>query len=1321
MFGNSKAPASLFGNANTSTPTTSTPSNNGFLNNKPNGGSLFGANTVSTPSPGNPTGFNNGQNNSNKPPASSLFGNSNITQSTPQTNSLFTSNNPATSTQKPSLFSGPSSTAQQNSNSGGLFGNSGTQPATGNNGFGNNTTTTANTGFQANGINADKQQNGGLFGNKPSNSGSLFGTNSSQNNSLFSNNPSNTATTAPNTSLFGNPSQGSGSLFSSDKLQASAGPMSNGNRQPLQQQQFPAQQQSSNPYGLQLSSNPVLSMPESITTLITNERQPASSSKQTRKFSTSSSIGSSSSLAPTSNSTLIGKLTSRLKNLKSRETTQGLFSPSNKNLAKQDNFSVISREDGNEQGKNFKGKTNSLTSYLSKDVSSLKKLTIDTNRSAAKKMKLFNGMSSTTKTKDLEENDGKPKRSGADKLLFSSHPSDASPTEPSAEASLDEEHRKSRDYTDYWCSPTLEQLQQLSERQLANVLNFVIGRKNYGSISFDYEVDLTAFKNDFEELFGKTIIFNDNKTVEVYPDPENKPSVGNGLNVPATITLQNVYPIDKKTKKPILDNSKIAEVQYFVKRLRNMKEMQFISYNPFGGIWTFRVKHFSVWGIVNEDDIEIDSDEAIKSNEDDIKSRPLAFPRGHQGRKNSIIEVKPPQNADLTATEALAIQNEVMDLVPVLSASDDGDMSFIIKEKPYEPSDVDEDDLNILEASPKLVTSSNWVQQLQLAGGVKQSVFSKPILVKDGFSNSLDDILFSSFNKALSEYQSVRRERRIDSPTGFAKFTVSGQLLKKDSSQISGCKQVAFQANLKINKSAFDNVFTSYLNTSIINSRPNGYPIVKKCSLNFTDIASAYSNVPDEDKILKLASILFDPIALQYPVDSAEVKSVLIKKQRHAKLCSWIVDEVKTEIDEALPDATAAEKILLYLSVNDIVNASKTAMVSKHKHLSVLITLLGSNDPIVLETAELQLSKWKSLGSSVDSTVISIYQLLTGTPFSASSLVNETRKFSWLVNFGLQIYYGDIDTYTLEELVMNAISNPFVESSYVSAVENLSMNIMKLFASPSIHVEQLLDELRSHSEIFDVRLCWFFTHMLQRNDITSNLRDRITLEFIDQLKIDQMHKEALFVACFIGDDNVARSTIDLLLSSEILYFTSSENEQIIERLRVSPSIIHRHLALHDKYSGDHLSEVNNLLKAGDFKEAEIVVITTVGPKLIIKAKSNTDHLLVLEKLLKKFPSHTIPTWEKGLGVYEKYIKLSVHNTVNESIIHQIISSLPNLCKDYSHHELVNVAGSLISETVSELFLSHVKSLTGKISKESLLSLPLGQPESNYLKKVLSSM
>ena len=176
------------------------------------------------------------------------------------------------------------------------------------------------------------------------------------------------------------------------------------------------------------------------------------------------------------------------------------------------------------------------------DLSELRKLKIDSNRSAAKKLKLLSGSPAITKTcmedeqtplkkesvtnadKVIESNCKENKDSNVDDIRFNGkNQSNNLNTGQDNENTV--QHENSRN-SGYWCSPSPEQLENLSLERLAAIPNFVIGRKGYGCITFQYEVDLTAFiKNFREELFGKTVIFRSSKTVEVYPDETTKPMV----------------------------------------------------------------------------------------------------------------------------------------------------------------------------------------------------------------------------------------------------------------------------------------------------------------------------------------------------------------------------------------------------------------------------------------------------------------------------------------------------------------------------------------------------------------------------------------------------------------------------------------------------------------------------------------------------------------------------------------------------------------------------------------------------------------------------
>ncbi|ODV97029.1 hypothetical protein PACTADRAFT_29230, partial [Pachysolen tannophilus NRRL Y-2460] len=142
----------------------------------------------------------------------------------------------------------------------------------------------------------------------------------------------------------------------------------------------------------------------------------------------------------------------------------------------------------------------------------------------------------------------------------------------------------------YWCFPSIKELAEMSCERLSNIEDFIIGRVGYGQLAFNCPVDLTAFRENLQkDLFGGVIIIT-NQKVQVYSSSYPKPARGSGLNVPATITIENMAPVDPETKKPILDPTR-AEVKTHVKKLKSLKGMKFLNYYPLVGTWIFQVQH----------------------------------------------------------------------------------------------------------------------------------------------------------------------------------------------------------------------------------------------------------------------------------------------------------------------------------------------------------------------------------------------------------------------------------------------------------------------------------------------------------------------------------------------------------------------------------------------------------------------------------------------------------------------------------------------------------------------------------------------------------
>ncbi|AMD21332.1 HER053Wp [Eremothecium sinecaudum] len=1323
MFGANSGGNLLFNGVNTSTPTsTPAPANNAFtLKQKPNG-NVFGniasnQENISSPSPAgaivdNTKPTNTGGLFGQTASSGSNLNSGNLFSFANNTNTTTTNNNAATGTNSGGLFgnsTNTTSTIAPNNNTTNLFGgNTTTAQSTNTNFFGNkNTSTQPFTNMFGNKTNS-MQNSTGLFGssnNENSSSSGLFGNNSSSTGGLFGNkttesqNPSN---------LLGN------------KLGFSLGSASQSQGNAAQSQQMSQPSLSSNPYGLQLNSVPVTTMPESITASMQVKKQKDLSLPMDKKRALSTSNVVTGPLV-SNQSTLISKLSSRLNYINSREATHGLFSPSRKVLHQVTSEATNRVKDSKSSNSNistlYQGKQ-FLGTLKHNDPSDMRKLKIDTNRSAAKKQRLLGGKSMTTKFKDMEELKSNTETSSTVAKLAKTERMQLEPSQKDVSESASPILSPSAD--EYWCSPTIEQLQQLPVKQLTAVPNFVIGRKGYGTISFDLDVDLSAFRDDFKRhLFGGVIIFNENKTVEVYPDDSMKPAIGLGLNVPSTISLERIYPVDKKTNKLFTDNSDFTKVQLFVKKLKSMRDMDFISYNPYDGIWTFKVKHFSIWGLINDSDTDGNDEAMDVTSPEEINQRIVAIPRrpGFSKKSESSVPgafdaiVHIPSNVENQESACTQDELSVNRISLDTNIQENFDvMSDIIEEKPYEPSEVEEDDLEGLIVEPSLATAEDWSEQLKLAGDAYKSVFAPATTLTK--VNNVSDILFHSFQSDMENYKSIVKIRKLDSNPNFVRFCNETSLLMKSNIKSAGWQRYILKSTLHTYKSSMDEVFKKSLTTALVGQRSNRYPIVMDWSLNFKDIAEAYSKVNEEYRVWNLASILFDPI--EEEVTEESVKEVLSKKQRHQSLCSWIINEIGPEIESKLKDVSGLYKIFLYLVKRDIVGATAEAIATKNNHLAAMITMLGSNDPLVCDLAASQLNKWKSLGSKVDQNVVKIYQLLTGSPLDVIHCVNTADGFSWLATLGLHIFYGNVDSLSLEELISLGLDK--ISDVEQSANDDVISAILKLYCSKS-DPESLIGQLRISRELLDVRLPWFFIQLLKRCDIAVELCDRITLQFVEQLKIDNMYQEALFVLCFLHDNKVAKQQFDHLVSSQVTLFSTETSQALLSRLQVPEDIYYEFLAVYNKYNKDHLSEATNLLRAKKFPDAEEVVIINVAPKLILNGSH--EELVTLRELLKQFPSHEMDSWPKGLGVFEKYLENTLDGNDDQKLLEQLVHGLPILFDEYASYRDVSVLCCVISKRVCHIFLEKYKeALAAPVLIDRLLALPLGQPEKLYLRRSL---
>jgi hypothetical protein len=179
--------------------------------------------------------------------------------------------------------------------------------------------------------------------------------------------------------------------------------------------------------------------------------------------------------------------------------------------------------------------------------------------------------------------------------------------------------------TDYMIEPPLSDLLLLSDEELRAVSGFKVSLEGVGWVKFLRPVDLlqaspTGSRSGIEQIPGSVVILEP-KVCTVYPDEDVKPPCGFGLNVPAEINIEKCWPLDKSTKKPILDESDPRHDRH-MQKLERMPGTKWLGFHNPSGTWRFRVEHFSRYGLIDEDsDEEIDDDRLVPQEmEMDIRS-----------------------------------------------------------------------------------------------------------------------------------------------------------------------------------------------------------------------------------------------------------------------------------------------------------------------------------------------------------------------------------------------------------------------------------------------------------------------------------------------------------------------------------------------------------------------------------------------------------------------------------------------------------------------------------------------------------------------------
>lgn len=153
----------------------------------------------------------------------------------------------------------------------------------------------------------------------------------------------------------------------------------------------------------------------------------------------------------------------------------------------------------------------------------------------------------------------------------------------------------------YFTIPSLKQLATMIGPDGRCVVDgFTVAREGYGNVYFPGRTDVTGLNLD-------EIVHFRRKEITIYPEDDDKPPVGEGLNKKAQVTLDCVWPNDKTTHEAVKDPEKLKVLGYQEKLERVTARIggKFLDYRPDTGSWVFEVKHFSKYGL-DDSDNEVD-------------------------------------------------------------------------------------------------------------------------------------------------------------------------------------------------------------------------------------------------------------------------------------------------------------------------------------------------------------------------------------------------------------------------------------------------------------------------------------------------------------------------------------------------------------------------------------------------------------------------------------------------------------------------------------------------------------------------------------------
>lgn len=775
--------------------------------------------------------------------------------------------------------------------------------------------------------------------------------------------------------------------------------------------------------------------------------------------------------------------------------------------------------------------------------------------------------------------------------------------------------------SDYYTIPTLEECDSFynPDDDTCIVDSFTVGRIDYGSIFWKGPLNVKGLNLD-------EIVHIRRKEVIVYPDDEAKPAQGEGLNRPAQVTLDQVWPIDKATREFIKDAARLRTSKYYDKIESATIKLGavFKEYRPDTGSWVFCVKHFSKYGLdVEDDELEMENvadNCQTKKNQFEQKDLKLS------GSDN--VKLKPDQGL-FKAAVGFDKNEPFTDGLPSdrFASNQSGMLSYGNYEAFFEDDTMNEDKLNqssklkdpmdeefdimrtalfVDNDEEEVETATKKCKNLSFTKSVTSNQVLPPLLPNKFIpaNRKRRNLTFEpKFAPHKANIYSVGHSRspRVSFANGSNKYCL-----------YLGSDVLVFELDLvELNKNdALTKLEYHFIKNSSIEqaSNDNCPPLIKTNQYSLNEKTDSSRNA--------LIEALYGEL---------KEKSYYSRHQeRIIRIQNWLFD-----YNRRLPvPELSFRRIMHFLTTNELEFAITECLNSKQPRLSCLIaTGAYCNKSLIFS----QLDYWKRSGADVyiSKDLLKIYILLAGLiqwTRSDGQIVNQLEGLKWTQQLALIMLYKSRDEEESEIIGTNLVKSSI---EHILTVPNTVEYHLLAQHQPWVAIGCCTDLISS----------WFLHEALLSynvimKDIYTNKSDYINLFLASQVK---NLRWALFFILHIKNDFLRLSFTKEVLARNVTQLDEALENYLHANYGINQQLIAEAKLYHSMATFDYKETAFNLINCGNFYEAHQILIDKVFPELVIN--ESFDEIIALLKLLKS-EEKSIPNWNLGgAGIYEIFIQM----------------------------------------------------------------------------------